>query len=196
MKVLVLGVIPSPVSPILKEHGCDTIEYQTRVGVDLLRENSIDFAVSYRYRHLIRKSIIEYLKGNVINLHISLLPWNRGADPNLWSFLEDTPKGVTIHYVDEGLDTGDIIVQKEVFFDYSDENLATTYQKLNEEILELFKSEWPLISTGKAPRQKQPMGGSFHSSKDKKRFEYLLADKGWDTPVIKLVGRAGRLSRG
>jgi methionyl-tRNA formyltransferase len=129
-------------------------------------------------------------------LHISLLPWNRGADPNLWSFLEDTPKGVTIHYVDEGLDTGDIIVQKEVFFDYSDENLATTYQKLNEEILELFKSEWPLISAGKAPRQKQPMGGSFHSSKDKKRFEYLFADKGWDTPVIKLVGRAGRLSRG
>lgn len=195
MKVLVLGVTPFPVSPILKEHGCDTAECQAPVDLDFLRENSIDFAVSYRHRHLIRKPIIECLKGNIINLHISLLPWNRGADPNLWSFLEDTPKGVTIHYVDEGLDTGDIIVQKEVFFDYSDETLATTYQKLNEEILELFKCEWPSISAGKTTRQKQPVGGSFHSLKDRKRFEYLLAEKGWDTPVTTLVGKAGRLSR-
>ena len=195
MRVLVLGITPSPVSPILKEHGCDTVECQTRVDVDFLRENWIDFAVSYRYRHLIRKPIIEYLKGNIINLHISLLPWNRGADPNLWSFLEDTPKGVTIHYVDEGLDTGDIIVQKEVFFNYSEETLATTYQKLNEEILKLFKFEWPSISIGKSARKKQPVGGSFHSSKDRKRFEYLIADKGWDTPVITLSGKAGRLSR-
>jgi methionyl-tRNA formyltransferase len=102
---------------------------------------------------------------------------------------------MTIHYVDEGLDTGDIIVQKEVFFDYSDETLATTYQKLNEEILELFKREWPSISTGKTTRQKQPVGGSFHSLKDRKRFEYLLAEKGWDTPVTTLVGKAGRFSR-
>jgi methionyl-tRNA formyltransferase len=194
MKVLVLGVIPSPASRILKKHGCDTLECDARVDVDFLRKNSIDFAVSYRYRYMIWKPIIEYLKGNIINLHISLLPWNRGADPNLWSFLEDTPKGVTIHYVDECLDTGDIIVQKEVFFDYSDETLATTYQKLNEEILELFKCEWPSISAGRATRQKQPMIGSFHSLKDRKKIEYLLAERGWDTPVITLVGKAGRIS--
>ena len=44
---------------------------------------------------------------------MSYLPWNRGADPNFWSILEDTPKGVTIHIMDESIDTGDILYQKD-----------------------------------------------------------------------------------
>jgi len=195
MNVLVLGVTPSPVSLILKELGYSVVERDALVDVHFLKRNSIDFAVSYRYRHLIRKPIIEYLKGHIINLHISLLPWNRGADPNLWSFLEDTPKGVTIHVVDEGLDTGDIIAQKEIFFENSVETLATTYMKLNEEILELFKREWPSITKGNAARREQLGRGSSHSLKDRKRFEYLLAEKGWDTPVSTLLGKANRPSR-
>jgi len=195
MNVLVLGVTPSPVSLILKELGYSVVESEALVDVHFLKRKAIDFAVSYRYRHLIRKPIIEYLRGNIINLHISLLPWNRGADPNLWSFLEDTPKGVTIHVVDEGLDTGDIIAQKEIFFENSVETLATTYMKLNEEILELFKREWPSITKGNAARREQLGRGSSHSLKDRKRFEYLLAEKGWDTPVSTLLGKANRPSR-
>ena len=190
MKILVLGITPSPVTSILKEFGCGVVEREDPVDVDFLRQHSIDFAVSYRYRHLIGRPVIEYLKGKVINLHISLLPWNRGADPNLWSFLEDTPKGISIHYVDKGLDTGDIISQKEITFEAFDETLATTYEKLNKEILKLFQHYWPLIAEGKTSRRKQPRGGSFHSMRDKKTFEHLLAEKGWDTPVSTLIGKA------
>ncbi len=190
MKILVLGTMPSRLTPILKEYGCEVIECEDLLGVDFLGENRIDFAVSYRYRYIIRKPIIEYLKGNIINLHISLLPWNRGADPNLWSFLEDSPKGVSIHYIDEGVDTGDIIAQKEVPFDISKETLATTYMKLNAEIVDLFRCQWPLVMDGKASRYRQPSGGSVHKVKDKKRFQHLLAEKGWDAPVEALIGKA------
>ena len=190
MNVLVLGILPSPLAPILEEHDCRVIECADPIDVKYLKSNSIEFAVSYRYRHIIRKPVIEYLRWNVINLHVSLLPWNRGADPNLWSFLENTPKGVTIHYIDEGLDTGDIIAQKEVVFDTSAETLATAYDRLNVEILELFRSHWPLIMQSKAYRRKQPLGGSFHKTKDKEQFTHLLAKNGWDTPVEKLVGKA------
>ena len=190
MNVLVFGTLPSPLAPILEEHDRSVVECADPIDVEYLKSNSIEFAVSYRYRHIIRKPIIEYLRGNVINLHVSLLPWTRGSDPNLWSFLENTPKGVTIHYVDEGLDTGDIIAQKEVVFDTSAETLSTTYDRLNVEIVELFRLQWPLIMQSKADRRKQPFGGSFHKVKDKEQFAHLLAENGWDTTVEKLVGKA------
>lgn len=98
--------------------------------------------ISYAYRHIIRSDVIEYMHGKIINLHCSFLPWNRGASPNVWSFLDNTPKGVTIHIVDKGLDTGDIIYQKECFFDASLETFESTYEKLQIEIMGLFKQNW------------------------------------------------------
>lgn len=182
--------MPSPIRPIIENSGCDCIERSEPVNVELLRKCTIDVAVSYRFRHIIEKSLIDYLNGKIINLHISLLPWNRGADPNLWSFLENTPKGVSIHYVDEGLDTGDIIAQRGVRFDVGSETLASTYEILNSEILELFKIQWPLIMRGECSRKKQAPGGTYHRLKDKQAYVHLLADKGWDTPVNYLLGKA------
>lgn len=190
MNVLVLGIIPSPLTSILGKYGCRVIECFDPIDVEYLQAHSVDFGVSYRYRYIIKKQVIEYLKGKIINLHISFLPWNRGADPNLWSFLEDTPKGVTIHYIDKGLDTGDIIAQKEVIFDTTNETLTTTYNRLNTEIIALFDEYWPLIMHDKAPRRKQPLEGSFHTIREKERFMYLLAEKGWNTPVKGIIGKA------
>lgn len=190
MKVLVLGNKPSPLKSILEKNNCSVIEQTDPIDLELLGRSQVDFAISYRFRHIIRKPIIEHLGGNIINLHISLLPWNQGADPNLWSFLENTPKGITIHYIDEGIDTGDIIAQKELFFDENKETLATSYEKLNHEIIELFIKVWPLIMNGKSLRRKQPTGGTYHETSDKKPFDQLIADRGWKTPVKHLIGRA------
>lgn len=86
------------------------------------------------------------MQGQIFNLHISLLPYNRGASPNFFSFIENTPKGVTIHQIDEGLDTGPILAQKELFFDESKETFASSYEKLILEIQMLFKENWSSIS--------------------------------------------------
>ncbi len=192
MNILYLGVSPFPLTSIIKESGCKVVECDRKVNVEFLRKYSIDFAVSYRCPHIIRKPVIDYLQGNIINMHISLLPWNRGSDPNLWSFLENTPKGVTIHYLDEGLDTGQIIAQKEIVFDGKDETLATTYQKLNEEIIALFKNKWRAILHGEIIGIKQPAGGSQHNLKDKVTFSHLLEKKSWDTPVLNLINKIAR----
>ncbi len=189
MRVLVLGEIGSPITTIVKANGNEVVEWIDPIGVDYLRLNRINFIVSFGYRHIIKQPVLEYLSERVINLHISYLPWNRGADPNLWSFLEDTPKGVTIHYVDEGIDTGDIIAQERVEFSKESETLATTYQKLRRGIIDLFAEIWLEIIAGTCPRQKQPSGGSCHKTSDKKRFEYLFV-KGWATPVVDLRGKA------
>ena len=76
-----------------------------------------------------------------INLHISYLPFNRGAHPNFWSFVDNSPKGVTIHEIDEGLDTGPIIHQKKLSFNIKKKESDTffkTYKILNNEIQKLF----------------------------------------------------------
>jgi len=87
-----------------------------------------DLVVSYSYRHIIKQDVLDTLPDKFINLHIALLPYNRGADPNAWSFLDETPKGVTIHIIDKGIDTGPILCQREVFFDYAKDTLGGTYK--------------------------------------------------------------------
>ena len=190
MHILVLGPTSSPVSSVFQQNGYSLTEHSGPVDKIFLNKNSIDFAVSYKYRHVINRDIIDFLNGEIINLHISYLPWNRGADPNLWSFLEDSPKGVSIHYVDPGIDTGDLITQKQIFFDEYMHTLASTYEILNKEIIDLFVEYLDAIVTGNAPGIKQPEGGTVHKLKDKEPYLHLLDKKGWDTPVLEVKGKA------
>lgn len=189
MKVLMLGTRLSPIEEIIACDGTEVMEWSEPVDVHFLEKKNFGFVVSYGYRHLITKPVLDYLPEQIINLHISYLPWNRGADPNLWSFLEDTPKGVSIHVIDNGTDTGDIIVQKEIEFLNDDETLSTTYKTLQDELIMLFRKEWKIIRDGSYKKWKQCPGGSFHKSVDKERYAHLLIN-GWDTPVSSLRGKA------
>jgi len=126
------------------------------------------------------------MKNNIINLHISLLPWNRGAHPNVWSFLEDTQKGVTIHVIDEGIDTGPILIQKEVYIDGSIETLKSSYEKLHREIQELFKRSWNDIKNKKLRPIYQNSKGSLHYKKNFKKIECLLNNRGLNISIMEL----------
>ena len=116
-KILFLGPSDSPVFVWLQKNGENVFSTVDKITVEYVLENGFNFLISYGYRFILRKEILDLFPNRAINMHISYLPYNRGADPNFWSFIEGTPKGVTIHYLDEGVDTGDIIVQKEVSFD-------------------------------------------------------------------------------
>ena len=194
--ILFLGPPDSPLLKWLREKEKVVINTSKKITPEFIKQNNITFLISYGYRHILKKDILDKFQDKAINLHISYLPWNRGADPNFWSFVEGTPKGITIHYLDEGVDTGDIIAQKMVTFESENETLATTYQKLHNEIQELFKQHWVEIKTGKCVRQKQTGVGSFHKVKDKDALSHLLTD-GWDTPVTRLEEYAahGRVSK-
>jgi len=189
MEILYLGPACAKILNYLNGDGNQVTRTEQGImfGQDLLSNKGV--LVSYGYRHVISREIIRSFPNKIINLHISYLPWNRGADPNLWSFLENTPAGVTIHYMDEGIDTGDIIAQEKLFFS-PDETLRSTYDMLTKTIEKLFIQIWPDFIRGNIvalPQQKEI--GSFHNSRDKKSFEYLLTD-GWETPIANLIGKA------
>lgn len=187
MKILYLGPAKLHIIEFLKSFGDEVIQVEHKIN-DVSEVNEYDFIISYGYRHIIKKQIVDKFYRRSINLHIAYLPWNKGADPNLWSFLEDTPKGVTIHYIDEGLDTGDIIAQKIVEFS-NDETLRTSYEKLIIEIEQLFMANWLDIKNGKIIPKNQLNKGTSHKKNDKLKWEHLLI-KGWDTPIIELIGKA------
>lgn len=188
MRVLWLGPSRQNLSDYLESVGDEVsiVDYPITALSDCLA--SIEFIVSYGYRYILKRDVLEKFRSRAINLHISLLPWNRGADPNLWSFLEDTPKGVTIHCLDEGIDTGDIIAQAHVEI-YELDTLRTSYNRLSDSIERLFVEKWPEIRTGKTSPISQSSGGSCHYSRDRNKYEYLLQN-GWDTPVKGLIGKA------
>lgn len=126
--------------------------------------------ISYNYNHIIKPDVIELFPRKIINLHTSLLPYNRGASPNFWSFIDDTPKGVTVHQLDEGLDTGAIIFQKRMYFDEDTETLASSYQKLQDAIQDLVKNNWETIASGNYSVVPQKGEGSFHRAVDMKNL--------------------------
>lgn len=167
----------------LQSNGDEVVQSVDPLTDNLL--NGVDFIISYGYRFKISKEITDRFKHRAINLHISYLPWNRGADPNLWSFLEDTPKGVTIHYLDGSIDTGDIIAQELLKYDIDTDTLKTTYRLLTGQIEGLFKTAWPEIRKGSVNSLPQL---TYHRVKDKDRFQNLLS-RGWDTPVKEILGK-------
>ncbi len=183
MKILFLGNLDSPLILYLKKIGEQVIITDKQFDMAFLNKNSPEFLVSYNYKYIIKQEIIDFFKGKAINLHIAFLPWNKGSDPNFWSFIEGTPKGVSIHYLDAGVDTGPIIAQKEViFFDEEKETLRTTYDKLHIEIQALFIRHWQKMRTGICKGRIQPKGGTYHRRVDKEPFQFLFKD-GWDTPI-------------
>tara|TARA_B100000886_G_scaffold208830_1_gene144523 strand:- start:518 stop:883 length:366 start_codon:yes stop_codon:yes gene_type:complete len=93
------------------------------------------------------------------------LPWNKGAHPNFWSFYDNTKKGISIHVLDGGVDTGDLIFQKKVLFTNKD-TLFTSHKKINKEMENYLIKKLPLILKDDYKTKKQIKGGTFHYKKD------------------------------
>lgn len=113
-----------------------------------------DYIVSCGYRHIVPRSILGLPTEGCLNLHPSLLPFNRGANPNVWSIVDGTPAGVTLHYMDEGIDTGEIVAQREVEQTFVDTG-KSLYERLEDALVSLFQQEWPNIEAGTASSETQ-----------------------------------------
>ena len=132
-----------------------------------------DIGLSVLFDYILRSEFLDLFPAGVVNLHPAYLPYNRGQYPNVWSIVERTPAGVTLHYIDAGVDTGDIIAQRRVPIEPVDTG-ETLYRKLEQACVELFKETWPLIRTGQAPRiQQDKREGTYHRTQDVERIDHI-----------------------
>lgn len=137
-----------------------------RQQLELVEMIDPDIIISVGFDHLVPSQILDVPDRGSINLHPSLLPHNRGKSPNVWPIVEGTPAGVTLHYMDEEFDTGEIIAQREVEFDFSDTG-KDLHRRLEEEQYELFTSVWPDIEADEIETSQQDTdAGTYHSKED------------------------------
>lgn len=122
----------------------------------------IDLGVLAWWPKIISPALIAMPEYGFINTHPSLLPYNRGKHYNFWALVEQVPFGVSLHYVDEGIDSGDVVAQSLIPYDWEDTG-ETLYAKAGHTMVDLFKAVYPKLRAQELPRIKQCLSwGSLH----------------------------------
>jgi methionyl-tRNA formyltransferase len=120
--------------------------------VDVLRRLAPDLIVSMHFPVIFRREVLEIPRLGCVNEHPSRLPAGRGMTPSFWHMLVgDDRNWISLHFLDPGIDTGDVIAQGSIEITPEDTG-QTTSQKLSEEGHRILAENLPLIATGKAPR--------------------------------------------
>ena len=126
-------VMYPPVKEEALKHNIDIIQpvrVKDEAGVTWIRDKNPDLIVVAAFGQILSKEILDIPKYGCINIHASLLPKYRGASPIQQAVIDgEDYSGVTIMMMDEGLDTGDIIMQKKVKIESCDTG-GTLHDKL------------------------------------------------------------------
>jgi len=124
-----LKLHPTPIKELAHELGLPLFQPEkVNREVERLRAIRPDVTVVVAYGQILSRDVIEVPKLGTVNLHASLLPKYRGAAPIPWALMKgETVTGVTTFLIDEGLDTGPILLQKEV--PIAPEDTAGTLEK-------------------------------------------------------------------
>jgi methionyl-tRNA formyltransferase len=127
-------------------------------GPEFVREVQqlgVDLIIVAVFARILKQSLINVPPRGCVNVHPSLLPRYRGPEPIYWVLANhEKMTGVTIHYIDEGIDSGDIVLQKQLEI-RPDETELTLMQRSLEEADDLLREAIPLLIAGRAPRLPQ-----------------------------------------
>ncbi len=140
---------------LAEEHGVpvhtpDTVN--TAAWIAQLAAWQPDFLFSFYYRKILCADILRIPRCGAFNLHGSLLPKYRGRCPVNWVLIHDEREsGVTLHYMEEKPDRGDIIAQRRVPIT-DDDTALTLFHKLTGAAAALIRDTYPLLRAGRAPR--------------------------------------------
>ena len=162
-----------PVKECAVAHGIEVFQ-PTRIrleeNVEFLRKYEADIFVVAAFGQILPKSILDMPKYGCINVHASLLPKYRGAAPIQWAVINGDPvTGVTIQQMDIGVDTGDIIVTKELAI-AEDETGGGLFDKLAVVGAEACLEAMEQIANGTATRTPQNHEEATHVSMISKEF--------------------------
>lgn len=107
------------------------------------------------WRTIIPSEILDLPKGGCVAVHESLLPFYRGFSPVNWAIINgEKESGVSLFYLDKGIDNGDIIAQEKIKIG-PDDTAYDLYKKTTKASIEIFFKYLPLLKNAKAPRIKQ-----------------------------------------
>jgi len=133
--------------PVFTPDSVNTAEW-----IDRIAAWQPDFLFSFYYRKILSKDVLAIARRGALNLHGSLLPKYRGRCPVNWVLIHDErATGVTLHYMEEKPDRGDIVAQRAVPIT-DDDTALTLFRKLTDAAALLMRDTYPRLCAGTAPR--------------------------------------------
>lgn len=131
------------------------INCNSKKFIGKIKKLSPDLIIVFNYSKILKKELFEIPKLGTINIHPSLLPKYRGAHVVNWVLINgEKETGVTVHYVDENIDSGDIICQKKIKLTIKD-TCATLAKKIEKTAVKALNEVLKSLKTGNAKRKKQ-----------------------------------------
>ena len=145
---------------------CDHVFEADRLNDDIcfeeIRALGLDLVILAWWPYIIRERQFDLAERGFLNFHPSLLPYNRGKHYYFWNLVEGVPYGVTLHMIDEGIDSGVLAYQETVDTSWEDTGF-TIRERGKAAILVLFKSVFARIAAGDIPAGHQDLdAGTFH----------------------------------
>ena len=179
------AMMPPPVKQYALEAGLDVYQPETlkdEAFFEFLSTLSPDLIAVVAYGKILPKSVIDYPKYGCINVHGSLLPEYRGAAPMQRAIIDGKEKtGITIMYMAEGLDTGDMLLSRELVINEND-NFENIHDGLGMLGAEMLVEIIPMLQSGAAVRV--PQNDSLSSYAKKITKEDCLVDFSKDAQTV------------
>jgi methionyl-tRNA formyltransferase len=175
----VIGVATKHLLPLYMPP-TDVVKEPTQGFVGLMRDAKPDLLVSMHYPAIFKPVLLEIPRLGCVNIHPSRVPEGRGMTPSWWYlYLGRDTAWTALHYLDEGVDSGDVIAFASIPIMHEDTG-ATVSRRLSEAAWGIFRDNLPAIAAGNAPRQKQDLseGSYLWSGRDWARIKWERKAKG------------------
>ena len=176
---LVVTTSENKILDLAKQLNVDYLVFESTNQVyTAMKESNIDFDIGFLvwWPKIIKQPLLNMPRYGFINTHPSFLPHNRGKHYNFWALVEQSPFGVSLHFVEDGVDNGDIVAQDLISYDWED-NGESLYNKAQNAMVNLFKKAYPKILNLGFARQKQDVNsGSFHLANEINKASQINLD--------------------
>lgn len=180
-----------PVKETALAHGIEVyqpVRVREQVCIDYLKQYEADIIVVVAFGQILPKEILDMPRYGCVNVHASLLPKYRGAAPIQWAVINgEQVTGVTTMRMDEGLDTGDMILKEEVVLK-PEETGGSLFDRLAETGAALCVRTLAAIEDGSAVYTPQEHDKATHTTMIKKQLGEIV----WEKSALELE----RLIRG
>ena len=171
----------SPIKKYALEHNLKVFQpIKIKDNMEDILSIPCDIIITCAYGQILPSKILEYPKLGCINVHASLLPKYRGGAPIHWCLINGEEKtGITIMYMDKGMDSGDIIKQEEYIIK-DDDNVSILHDKLSEIGSRLLLDTLPSIINKTNERIKQDenlVTYGYNITREDERLDFNLTGK-------------------
>lgn len=157
---------PPPTKVMALDHGVPVFQpHRIRNEPGIVADLRPDIVIVMAYGQILPRTVLDLPPMGCLNLHASLLPRHRGAAPIQAAILEgDAESGITVMYMDEGLDTGDILLMERLPL-FPDETGGSLHDRLADLAPVALNRALDLIAAGCAPRTPQDAAAATHTGK-------------------------------